>query len=140
MGKLNLNNQQLSRIKSFALRGDDEAAMVSAILDGVKVVELTADAEAANAIVVNGQIKDLDGSAIAGVQAIFVKSVPVAGTGAATVGTGTAIAGDASTEVYLETDAAGAFTVSVANLNAEKNLVIVTVDDGTTEMLPLTFA
>ena len=79
MGKLNINNVQLARIRSFAQRGNDEAAVIAAILDGVKQLGLTAGAEATNAIPVTVQVQDLDSAAVAGTQDIRVRSIPALG-------------------------------------------------------------
>ncbi len=85
MGKLTLNNQMLAQLKSFASRGAIEDAVISAILDKVRVAELSAAAEAANAIVVTGTCYELDGTLLPSAL-VHLRSVPVTGgKGLATV-------------------------------------------------------
>lgn len=133
--------QNLAKLKSYATRGDEEAAVISAMLDGIKVIELTVGVEAANVINVAGQVKDMDGSNIAAVTDVRVQSIPTAGAGTMAIGTdGTAKVGSASTDLWLQTDAAGKFDIDVTNINAEDNLLVFQLDDGETEMVVLTFA
>jgi hypothetical protein len=140
MGALTLNSQKLAQLKSFGKRGNIEASIVSAMLDGVKVLELSAGAEAVNVIQVTGQLKDWDGSNIAVATDVKVRSTPVAGAGTAAVDTGTAVAGDGTTELWLKTDATGLFVIDVTNASAEENMLEFVVDDGVAEVLILTFA
>ena len=141
MGKLNLSQQALAQVKSFASRGVAEAAMVSAMMDGTKVIDFTIGAEAANAINVAGQVKDWDGSPIAAVTDILIESTPVAGAGTVAIGAvGTSAVGDASVKNWIKTDATGAFDVDVTNINAEENHLRFSLDDGQTEIEILTFA
>jgi hypothetical protein len=141
MGKLTLNQQKLSQLESFAKRGELEEAVINQILGLFVVAELSAAAEAGNAIVVTGTLYTLNGKPVEAATPAVVKTVaPTALKGYATVGTGTAVAGDGSNDVYLLTDVNGVFTVSVANDQVEKTLVAVQIDNGITELLELTFA
>ena len=141
MGKLRLNSLQLARLKSFASRGVDEAAVISAILDGIKVLDFTVGAEATNVINVAAQVRDLDGSAVAGPLNVRVVSIPIAGAGTMAIGTdGTAKAGSASTDLWLETEPDGSFDIDVTNIVAEENLLVFMLDDGLIETVKLTFA
>lgn len=145
MGQLTINAQKLAQLKSFAQRGSIESGIVSELLDGVKVLELTNDSEgdeAANTIRVSGQIRDMDGSAISGVQDIHLRArnATEGSTGDVSVVTGTAVVGDASHELWFQTDANGAFAVDVLNTATEDELLVFMLDDGVTETLKLTFA
>jgi hypothetical protein len=141
MGKITIPTQMMAQLKSFASRGEIEEAVITAVIGTVKVAELSAAAEAAQAIVVTGTLYKLDGTPIKVATPIYVKTMaPTALKGYATVGTGTAIAGDGTNNVYLLTDASGVFTLSVANDQAEKTLVVVSLDNGLSELLELTFA
>jgi len=140
MGALVLNSQRLAQLKSFAQRGNIEAGIISAMLDGARVLELSAGAEAANVIQVTGQLKDADGSNIAAVTDIKVRSTPIAGAGTVAVDTGTAVVGDGTVDLWLKTDATGLFKVDVTNVVAEENHLEFVIDDGVSEVLILTFA
>jgi len=140
MGALVLNSQRLAQLKSFAQRGNIEAGIISAMLDGARVLELSAGVEAANVIQVTGQLKDADGTNISAVTDIKVRSTPIAGAGTVAVDTGTAVVGDASTDLWLKTDATGLFKVDVTNVVAEENHLEFVIDDGASEVLILTFA
>ena len=140
MGALTINSQRLAQLKSFGKRGSIEASIVSAMLDGIKVLELSAGVEAANVIQVTGQLKEWDGSNVAAVSDVKVRSTPIAGAGTAAVDTGTAVVGDASVELWLKTDATGLFVIDVTNVVAEENMLEFIVDDGVTEVMILTFA
>jgi hypothetical protein len=156
-GDLNLNpygepqvskiafSQNLVNLKSFAKRGNEEAAVVSAMLDLIKVMAITTDAEgdtAANTIRVSIQVTDMDGTPIAAVSNILATSVPESGAGTMTVGTvGTAKAGSGSTQAWFQTDANGALEIDVLNAAAEDNLLVLGgLDDSMNESLVLTFA
>jgi hypothetical protein len=59
---------------------------------------------------------------------------------AAVASQGTVKAGAASVEVWLQTTATGSFQLDVTNAAAEDNLIVATLDNGTVEMLKLTYA
>ncbi len=143
MGKI-AYSRNLAKLKSYASRGAEEAAVVSAMLDNIRVMEFTQDTEgdtAANTIRISAQLKDMDGSNIAAVVDVLVKSVPPSGAGTMTAGAvGTAVAGSGSTEAWFQTDANGALDVDVLNAAAEDNLVQFQLDDGVVEIVKLTFA
>lgn len=141
MGKLRLSQQALAQVKSFAQRGAAEAAMVSAMMDGTKVIEFVIGVEAANVINVAGQVKDWDGSPIAGVTDILIESTPIAGAGTVAIGgAGSSAVGDGTVKNWIKTDATGAFDVDVTNIVAEENHMRFSLDDGQVEIEVLTFA
>ena len=143
MSKIAFSNN-LAKLKSFGARGDVESAVVSAMLDNIKVLAFTQDAEGdtiANTIRITAQLQDMDGSPIAGVANVLVTSIPIAGAGTLTAGAlGALIAGSATTQAWFQTDANGALDVDVLNVVAEDNLVSFQVDDAVQEQLVLTFA
>lgn len=143
MSKIAFSNN-LAKLKSYAQRGAEEAAVVSAMLDNIKVLAFTQDTEGdtiANTIRISAQVQDMDGSPISGVSNILVTSIPESGAGTMTAGAvGTAKAGSASVSAWFQTDATGALDVDVLNAAAEDNLVSFALDDGVIEQLVLTFA
>lgn len=131
----------LASLRNHAAAGNEAAAALMALLDNTFYVALTAGVEAANVIKVTGQVTDQDGQAVAGVKDVLVKSIPVSGAGTMTDGgTGSIKAGSAATETWVQTDANGNFQLDVLNAVAEDNLIVAHLDNGTTEMLKLTFA
>lgn len=104
MGKLNLNAQRLAQLKSFAARGSIEDAVISAILDKVRVADLSAAAEAGNAIVVTGTCYELDGTVLP-YAPLHIRSLPTtSGKGLATVvGDSAVLTGGAQTFPFNET-------------------------------------
>lgn len=131
----------IAMVRSFAARGDKLAEVLMALLDNTYYASLSAAAESSNSITVSGQIKDQDGNNVAGIKSVLIKSKAPTGTGnLSDGGAGTVSAGAASTELWMKTDATGAFQFAVANANAEETLVMVQLDNGTTELLVLTFA
>lgn len=141
MPALFADTNKLAMLRSLADRGDQASAALMALLDNTFYVAMTAGAEAANVIKVTGQVTDQDGQAVAGVKNVLVKTKPIVGAGTMTDGgTGSIKAGSASTEVWVETDANGNFQVDVLNATAEDTLIVAELDNGTTEMLKLTFA
>jgi len=137
-------SQNLVNLKSFAARGSGEAAVVSAMLDNIKVMAFTQDAEGdtvANVIRVSLQVTDMDGTPISAVTNILATSVPESGAGTMTVGAvGAVKAGTASKEAWFQTDANGALDIDLLNAAAEDNLLSLQMDDGTVEQLVLTYA
>mgnify|MGYP003417565770 CR=1 FL=1 len=134
-------NQALAQVRSLAARGDVMATALMALMNNTYYLAMTAAAEAGNVIKVTGQVTDQDGNAVAGIKDILFTSKPVAGTGnLSDGGNGTVVAGAASTSLWMRTDANGNIQVDVANVNAELNLLVAHLDNGTTELLPLTFA
>lgn len=135
-----LNARVAAQLKSLADAGD---MMAKALVQGVMDCKLTAAAEntGANTILVSGQLVDGVGNPVAGVKNVLVKSVPVSGAGTMTDGgAGAVVAGSASTEVWMTTDATGKFEVTVLNAAAEQNLLQVTMDNGDVAFIVLTFA
>jgi hypothetical protein len=108
-------------------------------------VTLSAAAEAANAIVVTGAVKDLNGNAVTSAKQVMVRTLAVtADKGDISVTTGTAkeIVNPATGEnvAWIETTAAGAFVVSIANDQAEGTIVQALTESGQSALLALTFA
>jgi hypothetical protein len=141
-----VGSNALAQIRRLAASGDDYAEAIMALFNNTYYAALTPGAEAgggaaANSIRVAGQIKDQDGNNVPGIKNVLIVSKPVSGAGTITDGgPGTVVAGSASINCWMTTDASGAFTFDVLNAAAEVNLVYIIVDGGTTEMLTLTFA
>jgi hypothetical protein len=110
-----------------------------------KRIELTAAAEAANAIVVTGQVKYKDGSLPAAAVEVCVRSLAVTdnkGDLTVTVGTSKKVVNPATGEnvAWITTNATGGFAVSVANDAAEDTLVTAEADNAVSAALKLTYA
>ncbi len=134
-------NNALANIRRLAAAGDNYATAIMALMDNTYYLSMTAAAEAGKAIKVSGQVKDLCGNTVAGVKNVLFTSKPVAGTGnLSDGGNGVAVSGAASTSLWMTTDSAGLVQVDVANANAESNLLKAELDNGTTEIIVLTFA
>lgn len=108
-------------------------------------ISLSAAAEAANAIVVSGVVKDMNGDAVSAAKQVLVRTLAVTadkGDISVTVGTSKKVVNPATGEnvAWITTTAAGAFAVSVANDVAEDTLIQVTTEDGVSALLKLTFA
>lgn len=106
---------------------------------------LSAAAEAGDAIVVTGAVKDSTGTAVVSAKQVVVRTLAVtANKGDITVVSGTEkkTVNPATGEnvSWIATTAAGAFSVSVANDVAEETLITVMVEGGMTAALLLTFA
>jgi hypothetical protein len=103
MGKIVIPASRLAQLHSFGKRGEIEEAVLSAMIDNIKVAELTAAAEAGDAIVVTVQLSELDGTAL-GIVPVYLKSTPVTGgKGLATVGSAGALTGGTQTFNFNET-------------------------------------
>lgn len=134
-------SQALTRIRNLASRGDDIASVVMALMNNTYYISMTAGTETSNVIKVTGQIKDQDGQNVSGIKNVLVTSKPVSGAGTmADGGNGAVVAGSASTNIWMTTDANGSFQIDVTNAAAEQNLIKAELDNGTTEILVLTFA
>ena len=137
----NAGSNAIATVRRLAQGNDPIATALMALMDNTYYASLTAAAEAGNSITVTGQIKDQDGNNVAGIKSVLIKSKPIAGTGLLTDGgNGTVSAGSGTTELWMKTDANGSFQVAVADASAEECLLVVHLDNGTTEMLVLTFA
>ncbi len=140
------NNQVLTMVRSLAARGDNLAAALMALMDNTYYVSMTSSTEAgggaaANSFRITGQIKDQDGNNVAGVKNVLITTYPVSGAGTVTDGgAGAVVAGGTSKACWMTTDATGLVQFDVLNAAAEKTLVVVQLDNGTTEMLELTYA
>lgn len=132
----------LAQLRHEAQTNNYHALAILALFDNTYFCVMTAGVEASNVIRITGQIKNQEGQSVAGVKDIFVKSLPVSGAGtmAAVASNGTVKAGAASKEVWVQTIANGSFQLDVTNTAAEDNLVVATLDNGTVEMLKLTYA
>lgn len=116
-----------------------------ATIDLARYITLSAAAEAADAIVVTGQVKDWTGTNISVATQVLVRTLAVTNNkGAITVTAGTSkkVVTPATGEnvAWIETTAAGAFAVSVANDVAEVTLIQVTADSALAVTQKLTFA
>lgn len=104
----------------------------AADLAAVKQVALTVGAEASHARPVSGQVKDGLGANVAAVTDVLLRVfAPTAGKGAITVSTGTQMvnlsgAGKVQ-ECWLQTNASGAFAVSIADSAAESCYLVAEV-------------
>lgn len=121
------------------------AAAITALQTLGTYCTLSAAAESGNAIVVTGQIKDLAGTNVAVATNVLVRTLAVTadkGDITVTVGTEKKTINPATGENYswIESTAAGAFAVSVANDQAEVTLITATPDNGLTQALVLNFA
>lgn len=139
------NTNALAKLRNLADRGDEQAQALMALFNSTYYVALSAGAEGtpiANTIRISGQVKDQDGQNVAGVKDILVTSVPIAGAGTmiAVASEGTLKAGSVSKEVWVQTKADGSFKLDVLNATAEDNLIVAQLDNGTVEMLKLTYA
>jgi hypothetical protein len=136
----------MGEVRSLAERGQHEAQLLVALMNGTNWVQLTAGAEAgggaaANSIRITGQVMDQDGQPVLAVRDVFVKSMPVSGAGTMTVGaSGTLKAGSGSKEIWIQSNSSGVFQFDVLNAAVEDNLVIANLDNGETETLKITFA
>lgn len=131
----------LALIRNLAQRGDTHAQAIMALMDNTYYLSMTAAAEAGNSITVTGQVKDQDGNNVTGVKSILFQSKAPTGTGnLSDGGNGTVSAGSGTVSCWMKTDTNGSVQVAVANLNAEETLLVANMDNGTTEMIVLTFA
>lgn len=135
----------LANIRSEAARGNHIAQVLMSMLDNTRFLAMTAGAEgatAANVIRLVCQVTDQDGNKVAGVKDVLLTSKPIAGAGTMAIGggVGTAKAGSASTSLWAQTTSAGLLQVDVTNASAEDNLIMAQLDNGTTEILKLTYA
>lgn len=136
----------LAKLRHKAQSGDEMASALMGLLNNTYYTALTNLAEAAggaaaNSIRCTGQIKDQDGQNVAGVKNVLITSIPVSGAGTITDGgAGAVVAGGTSKQCWMTTDATGKFQFDVLNAAAEKNLIKVELDNGTIELLELTFA
>jgi cellobiose phosphorylase len=136
----------LGIIRNLASRNDDYAIAIMALLNNTYYVSMTFGAEAtggaaANTVRVSGQITDQDGQKVAGVKNVLITSVPVSGAGTMTAvaAHGTMLAGTTTKQAWIQTLADGSFQVDVLNAAAETNLITAHSDNGTTEMVVLTY-
>lgn len=132
----------LATLRSLASRGDQMASVLMNFFDNTYFCVLSAGAEASNVIRITGQVKDQDGQNVAGVKDIIVTSFPVSGAGtmAAVASQGTVKVGGGTKQVWIQTTATGSFQLDVTNAAAEDNLIKTELDNGTIEMLKLTYA
>lgn len=123
-----------------------ESAALGVVGSSIRDISLSAAAEAANAIVVSGQVVDGNGVAVAAVADVLVEVVAITATkGQLTTVSGTqrVLLNDGAGNVHrvwIRTTSAGVFSVSVANDATETTLVKVTSDNGACSLLQLTFA
>lgn len=146
-----LSGQVLTLQPASAAQPGGITAATFTALTGVNKVTLTAEAEnaGANTIEVEGQVSNILGTAAAVAHEVVVRSIPVTSNeGDITIGAGanpgTLIKafGPAAgvNEAWITTTAAGHFRFIVTNTVAETNLVEVSLQNGVTAVLKLTFA
>lgn len=131
----------LGQLRHEAQTNNYHAIAILALMDNTLFCALSAGAENTNVIRITGQIKNSEGQPVAAVRDVFVKSLPVSGAGTmvAVASQGTLKAGSASKEVWVQTKSDGSFQLDVTNAVAEDNLIVATLDNGTVEMLKLTY-
>lgn len=115
------------------------------ITSALRQITLTAAVEAADAIVVTGQVTDASGTNISAAAQVLVRTLAVTadkGDITVTAGTSKKIVNPATGEnvAWIETTASGGFAVSVANTAVEDTLIHASADDTVTATLKLTFA
>lgn len=134
--------QILALLRHEATSNNPHAQAILALMDNTYYCVMTAGTETANVIRITGQIKNQEGQNVPGVKDVYVKSMPASGAGtmAAVASNGTVKAGAASKEVWVQTIANGSFQLDVTNAAVEDNLIVATLDNGTVEMLKLTYA
>lgn len=132
----------LNTVRSLASRGDQMASVLMSFMDNTFYCIMTGGTEASNVIRITGQIKDQDGQNLAAVKDVVVESISIAGAGtlAAVASQGTVKFGGGTKKVWLQTTATGSFQLDLTNASVEDNLLIAQLDNGTTEMLKVTFA
>jgi hypothetical protein len=132
----------LAQLRHEAQTNNYHAIAILGMLDNTPFCALSAGAENTNVIRITGQIRNAEGQPVAAVRDVFVKSLPVSGAGtmAAVSSQGTLKAGAASKEVWIQTKSDGTFQLDVTNAAVEDNLIVATLDNGTVEMLKLTYA
>lgn len=132
----------LANIRSEAARGNHIAQVVMSFMDNTRFLAMTAGVEASNVIRIVCQVTDQDGNKVAGIKDVLLTSKPIAGAGTMAIGgaVGTAKAGSASVSLWAQTTAAGLLQVDVTNTAVEDNLIMAQLDNGTNEILKLTFA
>lgn len=135
----------LAHIRSEAARGNHIAQVLMNLLDNTRFLAITPGVEGAataNTIRLVCQITDQDGNKVAGIKDVLITSRPIAGVGTMTIGgaVGTAKAGSASVSLWAQTTSAGLLQVDVLNASVEDNLILAQLDNGTTEIVKLTFA
>lgn len=116
----------------------------AATLAAGRTITLTAAVEAAQAIVVTGQIKDFAGANIAAAAEVLVRTLAVTddkGDITVTTGTSRKVVNPTTGEnvAYITTDATGGFAFSVANDAVEVTLVQATANNALAAALKLTF-
>ena len=138
-GVVNKTSGQLSDIRK------NQNAALENLETNYRQITLTAAAEASNAIVVTGAVTDAFGTAITAATSVLVRTLAVtANAGDITVVSGTEVKTNnpatGFNESWITTTSGGAFSVSVANTNAEGTLVQAMTNDGYCAHLVLTFA
>lgn len=113
-------------------------------ITALRQITLSAATEATDAIVVTGAVLDGAGTAITAATQVLVRSLAITdnkGDITVTAGTSKKVVNPATGEnvAWIETTAAGAFAVSIANDVAEATLVQVTADNALAATLKLTF-
>lgn len=143
-----INLEPASATHPGAMLAADKAKLD--VLANALYCTLSAAAEAGDAIVVTGQVKDATGENVAEAKEVFVQLLSeeldnhtptvTSGNQVRNVGLQTSGGEIISTLVWITTTAAGAFAFSVSAGGAEQVLVKATPSRGLTELLKITFA
>jgi hypothetical protein len=137
-----INADALAQLKHFADAGDKIAMGIVGLFEQTFFVQLTPGTEGSNKIRISGQVVNQEGKKVAGARDVLVSSVPISGAGtlAQVTDHGTVKAGGGTTQAWVLTLADGSFQLDVSNTAAEDNLIKTELDNGTVDMLKLTFA
>jgi len=135
----------LANIRSEAARGNYMAQVVMSFMDNTRFLAMTPGAEgatAANVIRLVCQVTDQDGNKVSGVKDVVLTSRPIAGVGTMTIGgaVGTAKVGSGTVSLWAQTTSTGLLQVDVLNASVEDTLITAQLDNGTIEIVKLTFA
>ena len=141
---MRINTNDLAMLQHFAKSGDKMAKAMLGVFSSFRDVDLSAGAEGtpvANTIRVTGSVNDLDGKPVPGVKGLMIKLMSPGGAFSVSVSTGTSKHNDGDF-VWVETNADGKFVFDVLDTDegGEDLLVIVTLDDGTSSFIKLTYA
>jgi hypothetical protein len=135
----------LALIRTLATRGDKVAEALMAIMNGTYWVSMSAGDQAEETRKVTGQLKDQDGSNVTGVHPIVLRARASAGEATITVDDGTAMNGDGSDDVWLNTETDGSFSFDLELTDGSEGgqegtvLVEAVTDNGEAELVAISF-
>lgn len=142
MSKINITADLLAKLKHFSDGGDVIAEALYLTLENEYVVALSAAAKVGNVITITGTITKLDGTKVTSAVNVMAESYPAVGAGTMALNgaNGTAKAGAASKSLWIQSLATGVFAIDVTDLTVgDPCLVRITLDNGITEAIQLTF-